>query len=198
MFEWVLEAAVLGFTYGLGPCTVSCAPLIVPIIVATAKDKREGVIFSLIFSIGRVFSYTLLGFLSGLLGKQIDWFIPNWLLGVIFVLLGIGIAFNVQKKCLIKNVKITGPYMSFFSGVAMGLGPCPPLIALLALAVLSQSALTGLAMGFVFGLGTILSPILILGFFSGWFAKNKEFHKVLPYVSGGFLVLLGLAYIFLM
>ena len=198
MIEWVVEALVLGFMYGLGPCTVSCAPLIVPIIVATAKNRKEGFWFSLIFSLGRLFSYTLLGFLAGLLGKKIDFLMPYWLLGSIMVLLGVGLLFNVQKVCLIKKRKFDGPVMSFVSGVVMGLGPCPPLLALLGLAVLSQSAITGLFMGFVFGLGTVISPILLLGFLSGWFAKNKEFQKVIPYVTGIFLILLGLVYIILL
>jgi cytochrome c biogenesis protein CcdA len=50
-------------------------------------------------------------------------------------------------------------------------------------------------MGLAFGIGTIISPIIILGFFSGWFAKQKEFKEIIPYVSGVFLIIMGLIYI---
>jgi threonine/homoserine/homoserine lactone efflux protein len=51
-------------------------------------------------------------------------------------------------------------------------------------------------MGAVFGLGTMISPVLALGFLSGGFARREEFRAVIPYVSGVFLMLMG-AYIIL-
>jgi sulfite exporter TauE/SafE len=194
MFD-VLNALVLGFTYGIGPCTISCAPLVVPLIMASSKNKREGIVNSIIFSFGRVISYILLGFFSGLIGSTFNLFLPQKWLGAFFIILGIAILFRIQGKCILKSkLRITGPSMAITTGFIYGLGPCPPLIALLGLAAASKSALTGALMGLVFGLGTIISPIIILGFFSGWFAKQKEFKKVIPYVSGGFLILLGILY----
>jgi sulfite exporter TauE/SafE len=86
--------------------------------------------------------------------------------------------------------------MSLFSGIIFGLAPCPPLIGLLGLAVLSKSGITGAAMGLVFGISTIISPILFLGLFSGWFAKHEEFKQYIPYASGIFLIVIGLIYLF--
>lgn len=195
MFD-ILNALILGFTYGLGPCTFACAPLVVPLIMATSKNKKQGIIYSIIFGLGRVISYTILGFLAGLLGSQINLFLSKKILGIFFVLLGAAIMLKVQGKCIYKSrFKITGPFMSLIAGIVFGLGPCPPLVALLALAAVSKSALTGALMGLVFGIGTVVSPIIILGFFSGWLAKQKEFKKVIPYVSGGFLILLGIIYV---
>jgi uncharacterized protein len=192
----VVNALILGFTYGIGPCTISCAPLVVPLIMSTANSKKEGVILSIVFSIGRVISYVLLGFLAGLLGKSLDFFIPNKYLGLFFIILGVAIFFNFRGKCMLRTrFKLTSNFMALVTGIIYGAGPCPPLIALLGLAVSTKSALIGALMGLVFGLGTIISPIIILGLFSGWFAKNKEFRQVIPYVSGIFLALLGLAYL---
>jgi sulfite exporter TauE/SafE len=102
MFD-VLQAMTLGFLYGLGPCTIACAPLIVPLIMATTKNAKQGVIYSTIFSIGRVISYTTLGFFSGLLGKQFDSVVKNFHLGILFIILGIAIVFNLQSKCIVKS-----------------------------------------------------------------------------------------------
>jgi sulfite exporter TauE/SafE len=195
MFD-VLNALVLGFSYGIGPCTISCAPLIVPLIMSVSKNRREGIILSLIFSVGRIISYVLLGFLAGWLGNTINLFVSKKVLGIFFVVVGSAVLFKIQGKCILKSkIKITSGWMALVTGFIFGLGPCPPLLGLLGLAVLTKSALTGALMGLVFGIGTIVSPIIILGLFSGWIAKNPEFRRVIPYVSGGFLILMGIAYI---
>ena len=195
MFD-IINALILGFTYGLGPCTISCAPLIVPFIMSTANSRKEGIILSIVFSIGRVISYITLGFLAGFMGRNLDFYLPQRYLGIFFILLGVAVFFNIHGKCIMKSrFKITSNSMALITGIVYGAGPCPPLIALLGLAVLSQSAWIGALMGLVFGLGTIISPLIILGLFSGWFAKQKEFKQVIPYVSGVFLALLGLGYL---
>lgn len=192
----VLSALVLGFTYGIGPCTISCAPIVVPLLMASSKNRKQGVISSFVFSFGRVLSYVLLGFVTGWIGSKIDFFISKKILGIFFIILGLAVFFKFQGKCILKSrIKITGYLMSFVTGFVYGLGPCPPLIALLGMAALSKSAIAGALMGLLFGIGTIISPIIILGFFSGWIAKQKEFKQVIPYVSGAFLVIMGAIYI---
>lgn len=197
MISLLIEALTLGFLYGIGPCTISCAPLVVPLIMSTANNKKQGVIYSLIFSSGRVVSYVILGFLVGLLGYTLNVVVSKKLLGMFIIVLGIILLFKINNKCIYKTkLKINGPFISFVAGLIYGLGPCPPLIALLGLVALSGSALTGALMALIFGIGTILSPIIILGFFSGVMAKQKELKVVVPYVSGIFLILIGLGYIF--
>jgi sulfite exporter TauE/SafE len=194
MFD-IVNALILGFSYGIGPCTISCAPLIVPLIMSTANNRKEGIILSIIFSLGRVISYILLGFFAGLLASGVDIYLPKKYLGVFFVLVGAAVFFNIKGKCILKTRwKITSNFMALITGIVFGAAPCPPLVGLLGLAIISKSAWIGALMGLVFGLGTIISPLIILGLFSGWFAKQKEFRKVIPYVSGIFLVLLGIAY----
>jgi sulfite exporter TauE/SafE len=197
MIKELSEAFVLGITYGLGPCTLSCAPLIVPLIMAAAKNKTWGVILSIIFGLGRIIAYVILGALSGFIGQTLNFSIPNRVTGIFIILLGIFLFFNIHNKCILKSkIKINGPIVALVVGFVWGLSPCQPLIALLGLTVLTKSMLTGALMALVFGLGTIISPIIILGFFSGWFAKQKEFKEIIPYVSGLFLILMGILYLF--
>lgn len=192
----IINALILGISYGIGPCTISCAPLIVPLIMSTAKNRKEGILLSIIFSFGRVLSYIVLGGLAGIMGSTFNLFISKKYLGIFFIIVGLAVLFKIQGKCIIKTkIRIKGSWMAFITGFIFGLGPCPPLIALLGLAILAKSLWIGMAVGLVFGLGTIISPIILLGFFSGWMAKNKEFHQVIPYVSGVFLILLGIGYV---
>jgi len=164
--------------------------------MSTASNRKEGIILSIIFSLGRVISYIGLGMIAGLIGNSVDVYLPQKYLGIFFVILGIAVYFNVHGKCIMKSKwKITSNFMALVSGIVFGAAPCPPLVGLLGLAVLSRSVWLGGLMGLVFGVGTIISPLIILGLFSGWFAKQTELKKVIPYVSGAFLTLLGLAYI---
>ncbi|MGY4884708.1 MAG: sulfite exporter TauE/SafE family protein [Nanobdellota archaeon] len=197
MWGEIIQAISLGFLYGIGPCTISCAPLVVPLIMSTAKNTKNGIWLSLVFSFGRVLSYMLLGALTGLLGYVLTQLVSKKILGIFLIIIGILLFFKIQNKCILKSkIKITSFSLAIGTGFVYGLAPCQPLIALLGLTAASGSAITGLLMGIAFGIGTIISPIIILGFFSGWFAKQKEFREVIPYVSGIFLIIIGLIYVF--
>ncbi len=197
MWGEIIQAISLGFLYGIGPCTISCAPLVVPLIMSTAKNTKNGIWLSLVFSFGRVLSYMLLGALTGLLGYVLTQLVSKKILGIFLIIIGILLFFKIQNKCILKSkIKITSFSLAIGTGFVYGLAPCQPLIALLGLTAASGSAITGLLMGIAFGIGTIISPIIILGFFSGWFAKQKEFREVIPYVSGIFLIIIGLIYMF--
>jgi sulfite exporter TauE/SafE len=196
MWGEILQAISLGFLYGIGPCTLSCAPLVVPLIMSTAKNSKHGVWLSLVFSFGRVLSYILLGALTGFLGYVLIKVVSKKILGIFLIILGILLFFKIQNKCILKSkIKISSSSIALGTGFIYGMAPCQPLIALLGLTAASSSAFTGLLMGLAFGIGTIISPIIILGFFSGWFAKQKEFKEIIPYVSGVFLIIMGLIYI---
>ncbi len=196
MIEYLIEALALGFMYGLGPCTLSCAPLIVPLIMSTAKNKKQGITYSLIFSLGRIISYTILGFLAGLLGYTVNAIVTKKMLGLLIIVLGILLFFKIEKKCICKSkIKINGPIMALGAGIAYGFGPCPPLIALLGVIVLSGSAITGALMAIVFGIGTTVSPLIVLGFLSAWFGNKEGIKEVVPYVSGIFLIIIGIIYL---
>ncbi|MDH3328283.1 MAG: hypothetical protein OEM01_03530, partial [Desulfobulbaceae bacterium] len=64
--------------------------------------------------------------------------------------------------------------------------PCPPLVAVFLLAANNGTVLTGMSYGFFYGLGLIVSPMLIVG---GGFAMISEKIKqeakgFVPYMQG--------------
>lgn len=193
--QYILESFTLGIVYGLGPCTVSCAPVMVPLIVSTSNSYKQGLLYALMFGAGRVLVYTVLGALFGFLGQQLDFSIPGWAMGAFIIAMGVAVLFRVQNKCFAKRVKITGLHMSFIAGIIMGLSPCAPMLSALAIAIASQSAMTGLFIGLVFGIGTIISPTIVLGLISGWWGGLKEFRGINTNVAGAFMIILGLLYL---
>jgi len=194
-----LEALTLGLLYGFGPCVSTCAPVIVPVVASTSKNYKEGLIATLIFSLAKVISYTILGGISGLLGTQFAGYVSNQVVGVIMILLAAFIYFDYHNKCIIPKVKITNKRMLFTTGLIMGFTPCGPMVAALAIAVASGSVWLGAMIGLIFGLGTVVSPLLIIGTISGAWAKtvvqNKDFAKTNRIVCSLFLVILGIVYI---
>jgi thiol:disulfide interchange protein DsbD len=196
LIQTVIETLTLGILYGIGPCTISCAPVIIPLIMSTSKNSKEGLFQAFIFGLGRIASYCILGFLSGYLGYYLKDFISPKLVGVFMIILGILIFLKkYPKRCPFAN-KIKGKHTTFISGMFIGLSPCAPLLGVLSLAILSQSAIQGLLMGLSFGIGTLLSPMLLLGLFAGWWSKRSEkFYGINLLVCSSFLILLGILYL---
>ncbi len=196
---FLIEALTLGLLNGLGPCMVACAPVLIPVIASTSKNYKEGLISTIFFSFGRIISYMVLGMLSGLAGESFERFISAKVVGVFIILLAFFLMFNIHTRCLVSKIKITNNRMLFVAGIVMGFTPCAPMLGALAIAVLSKSWLIGTVVGFLFGIGTMLSPLLLLGTLSGAWAKkvmsNPEFMNVNRYVCSGFLLLLGILYL---
>ena len=70
----------------------------------------------------------------------------------------------------------------------------PPLFALLVgYALPFAGPLDGLLLAVLFGLGTVLSPLLLLGGVTGWLLnKAPLFRRWIALFGGGILILLGL------
>jgi sulfite exporter TauE/SafE len=82
-------------------------------------------------------------------------------------------------------------------GLLIGLVPCPPLIALLVFSAAVGSAGTGLVLGLLFGIGTLVSPIIIVAGMAGWFSERIEreaplLRPTVMRVAGLMLVVLGI------
>ena len=117
----------------------------------------------------------LLGALTGFLGYILTQLISKKILGIFLIILGILLFFKIQNKCILKSkIKINSFSIALGTGFVYGLAPCQPLIALMGLTAASGSPFTGLIMGLAFGLGTVISPIIILGLFLWVVCKTKR------------------------
>jgi len=93
------------------------------------------------------------------------------------------------------------PYNSdihlFTMGVGISLIPCGPLSAILLYSAANHSILGGGGIALSFGLGTSISPILIMSGLAGWLSKRiaeeiPQHKRLLQRICGMILILLGM------
>jgi len=214
MFGSILSFFLLGLSFGAGPCMASCGPLLISYVVGTGKDIEKSVVAYALFSLSRVSVYLALSILVYLAGK----FVVEGLMvavsryvyifgGIFIILMGVlmlagkriewGICGFLRKKLLERDKKSV-----FMLGLVTGFAPCAPLLALFSyVALISKSWGTSLIYAFSFGVGTVISPLLLLAVFAGLipkFLKDKKevFGRVFNVLCGIIVIILGLRLIF--
>lgn len=210
-----LGAFTIGVFYGLVVCTASCLPYLTSYIAGIGAGFRKGVKVTLIFNSGRILAYALIGGLIGLFSGLITLVAPNVIspfqvyaslvFGIVTVAIGASILLKARKphECNIQGANLTAPgkmgrfgvdFGAFSLGLTRGLIICPPLITLLVLYALPFSNPVGsMTLAVLFGLGTTVSPILVLGGVTGWLLnKAPLFRKWISITGGAILIVLGI------
>lgn len=173
-FEVLLEVFLAGIGLGFGPCFLFCIPLLFPYILAKNTTAKEGFKIMIIFSLGRILSYGILGFAVVYLINTVN--IQNVyfkkVAGVFIVLVGITYIFSKvpHKLCGILNKLFVekSRFNIFIFGMLIGLSPCAPLVGVLTYILFKSSTpIIGFGCGLSFGIGTSLSPLLIIGPLAG-------------------------------
>lgn len=205
-----LASLILGLLYGLTFCTSACLPYIISYIAGIGAGFKKGVIITTIYNSGRIVAYAIIGTVVGLLSAVIteDFFssyqqYSSIAFGAVITIIGVNILLKkfgtgtctAKKSHDLGISKLTQRFdiRAFFMGLTRGLVLCPPLVALLLYAVtFSQVNCTILAV--LFGLGTALSPLLLLGGATGWLLnKAPLFSKWLSRIGGAALVVMGVS-----
>jgi len=204
----------IGLIYGLGVCTASCLPIVAGYIAGIGAGFRKGVRVTLLFNSGRVLGYALIGLLVGLLSGLITLVDPNILspfqiyssifFGAITVAIGIGMLLRSRKppECNSQNANMPQAskigrfgfdFGAFTLGLSRGLIICPPLVSLLLIYALPFSNPAGtMTLAILFGLGTTISPLLVLGGVTGWLLnKAPLFRKWISLAGAAVLIVLG-------
>jgi sulfite exporter TauE/SafE len=209
-----LNALIIGISYGLGVCTASCLPYVAGYVAGIGAGFRQGVRITLIFNGGRILAYALIGALIGLLSGVLSAASSNALspfqvyssliFGVITLIIGASLLLKARKSqfCNLetnnmndtKKISRFGPDFGAFSlGLSRGLIICPPLALLLIYALPFSTPLGSITMATLFGLGTAISPMLLLGGVTGWLLnKAPLFRKWISLAGGGILIALGI------
>ncbi len=210
-----LGAFAGGLLYGLAVCTASCLPVVTGYIAGVGAGFSKGVKVTLIFNSGRILAYTLIGALIGLFGGLFRVFISESAIspfqvyssiafGVVTIVIGAAILFRARKPCECNGGRTSAgtfrkvgrfgvDFGAFSLGLSRGLVVCPPLIALLLYSLPFTSPVGSVGIALLFGLGTALSPMILLGGVTGWLlGKAPLFRKWISLAGGGILILLGL------
>ena len=210
-----LEAFAVGLLYGLVFCTSACLPYIASYIAGIGAGFRKGVFVTLIYNSGRVAAYALVGGLIGVLSGVFRFLVDeavvssfqeysSYAFGIVTIAIGISILQKNRSascECSLKDGEKLGTasksrrfdVRAFFLGLSRGLVVCPPLLMLLLYSVSFAAPVDSFAVAVLFGLGTALSPILLLGGITGWLlSKAPLFRKWIAIGGAAILIVLGI------
>jgi sulfite exporter TauE/SafE len=208
----IISLFFMGVSFGFGPCLASCGPLLISYTAGTKKNFWQSIGTYLLFSSGRVAVYVILGLLVFLLGQFIA---QTWLAslplyryifiiaGAFIIFLGIFTAFGRHlefKYCQVLEKNLLQQYhkSALILGLITGILPCAPLLALLGyVALVSKTWPQAFIYCLSFGLGTFLSPLLMISILSGLIPRFLEgqkaiYYRVISVVCGLIMVFLGI------
>lgn len=186
-------------------CVAMCGGINLAQSVNSSKNGESTVLPNVLYNLGRVISYTVIGGIVGALGSVIslDGAFRGGVAifaGVFMVIMGLNMLdvfpwlrrFNIKMpKFISKKIsrKKAGSHSSFYVGLLNGLMPCGPLQSMQLFALSTGSFITGALSMFLFSLGTV--PLM---FFLGALSSklNKKFTEKMMLVCAILVVVLGI------
>lgn len=214
----ILAAFALGLLTAIAPCPLATNITATAYIAKTITNKKKVLLSGLLYTLGRVFSYTLIGaiiYFGASKFQVAKLFQANGEKYIGFVLIIIGlIMLDIIKLNFIKSGNFTdkvsekfktkGLLGSFLLGALFALAFCPYsgalFFAMLIPMTLSTSA--GLVLPAIFSLGTGL-PVILFAFVIAfsmeklgmYFKAITKVEKVMRLITGLVFILTGLYYI---
>jgi sulfite exporter TauE/SafE len=214
----VWAALGIGLTTSLGHCIGMCGPLVTTFSLAqgtTDSRVRSLLPAMIVYHLGRINSYAVIGLLFGLVGGAAGTVGPSnavrgWLFfvaGLLMVLLGLGLKGWLPTARLIENNALArftaGRFMAlagtssmtgrYLLGVANGFLPCGPVYAVAIAALAAPTPLHGAHTMVMFGLGTM--PVLVaVGLGAGRLAPSLQ--KKFNVVASLLVMIVGLEFLF--
>lgn len=211
-------AMLSGLAFGAGPCNITCLPYLGPVFLRGEGIKKSWRIL-LPFTLGRLTGYSSLGLAAGMAGQALSELLQSslagWILGVAAILVGLNLIRGstkcnshrpAKKEARVNFVQQDSPAKQqtlmplglFTMGAGMALNPCVPLTAVLTAAAASGNAITGLGLGFSFGVGAVLIPVLVFSFLIAHLGRElkqqlQHWSQHVQRAAGSLLVLLGVA-----
>lgn len=178
-------------------CAVMCGPLLIAVQAGRAVSWKT-TFHKLLYQLGRILTYGLLGVLLGLIGNVAA--VQGWqqafslVTGIVLTALGLFYMLgkhskqlaSFQTKAIQPFARFMGQWLyrpggSFVAGVLNGVLPCGMVYMALASAVNASSLQNSFMFMVLFGLGTL--PLLLIFSFIGNFPKQilkKSFSSILP------------------
>lgn len=192
----LISMAFMTGLLGSAHCIGMCGGL-VSALSLTPDGRNSGVLFHLLYSVGRIITYSFIGFLVGWVGSvmavkssMVD--VTKYLLvgsDLFIILIGLGSA-GLFAKLNVMTLESVGPVRAMSQavkglrqfppalsalplGLMFGFLPCGLLYAMALTAVQSGDRLTGSLMMAAFGVGT--APALFLvGSAAQWFSSKRK------------------------
>ncbi|MCI9082171.1 MAG: sulfite exporter TauE/SafE family protein [Lachnospiraceae bacterium] len=195
----VLPAFTAAVTVGLG-CGTCCSPVISVFlstyVVSHANSVKKGILSFVSFFFGKLVSVSFLCAASAAISRQFidsDGYIGSFNLrfaaqaGMSVIGIVLAVKWMIknaypEKKCesCTSPCRLNGKagfWPMFTAGITYGFTPCAPLLLMIGYSITLPVAFAG-AMGVVFSLSSMASPVLLLAMITG--ALSKRMTKELP------------------
>ena len=199
-------ALLIGITSGMSHCSVVCAPFVSTYIMGSREGVLEGLKSFAVFTLGRVFMCAVLGLAAGYIGTtfiKTGTDLPYIPLVYSSVLVSVGLLMLIHpvgKNC--KQSKKETEVFTFFSkrltfnptthllimGAAFAVIPCPPMGGVWLYSIQMPSVISSSILMSLFGIGTAISPLIIISAAAGWFSLTPYW---VPGEKSGFVQCAG-------
>ncbi len=201
---------ILGVSYGSTACMFSCMPFLAPLLVNNSGSVKQSFSVVLPFSLGRIFTYTLISiaalssasFIKALLDDNSMF---QMVLGIFTLFMGSYMLYTTLKKqnkscstsTLIPKKFTTSTFGLFGIGALVSINPCVPLLTLITISANSTSLADAIGIGIAFGLGAVLVPFVFYGFFlsnviKGLLVEFKAYTKIIEITASLLLIVVGI------
>jgi len=217
----VLSAFFLGLITAIAPCPLATNIAALAYISRRIADRRYAVVTGALYTLGRMFSYSLLGVLIIVGGLEIPGmatFLQSWgarILGPLLIVIGVVMLFinrltfglgGEKLSALGNRVAGWGVFGGFLLGVVFALAFCPYSAILFfgLLIPLSIQTAGGVSLPAVYAVGTGL-PVLIFGILiaagvswvSNWFNAVTRAEKIIRIIASLIFIGVGIYYVVL-
>jgi cytochrome c-type biogenesis protein len=217
----IISAFLLGLLTAISPCPMATNITAVAYVSRRVADKKFAVVTGALYTLGRMFSYSVLGFIIVVVGLEVPWVstavqsVSAKVLGPFLILAGI-LMLNIERlsfgkgsrKLTALGEKVAGWGMGggFLLGVIFALAFCP-YSAVLFFGVLIPLALKtsgGVGLPAVYAIGTGL-PVLLIGSalsaglagVSSWLNSISRVEKIIRIVASLVFIGVGIYYVIL-
>ena len=212
IFIALIASFIAGIVSSFSPCLLSTVPLVIGYVEANGKkNKNLALKYSLVFSLGLIFTFVALGVASAVLGKFFAgggklWYLA---LGAIMMFVGLKtigvIGSKESNSCKVpRNSK--GVVGAFFLGILGGVlsSPCatPILAAILAFVASSGNIVLGIVMLLLYSIGHCILIVIAgtsVGFIETLQSSPRYFKvgNVLKIFFGILVIFVGLYLLYL-
>ncbi len=190
---------------GAGPCLCLCGPLLISQAIIHESSLRKSVFSYLVFSGCKILGYLILSIICFAGFTTLNNIFTEKYSRLVYLIMGIFIFLTGTTAFIYSKNKI-GKSCQWFSkgsirnlgilGILVGIAPCLPLLGILNYILLVSETLSRmLVLSFIFGLGTVISPLFIIiivaGKLSEKMTKNKKIQTIINVLSGIILLILG-------
>lgn len=206
----IIIAFIAGIIASFSPCMLSTIPLVVGGVSKNPKnDKKAALKYSLIFSLGVICTFVIIGLLTAAVGRYIS-AMGNYIyliLGTVLLIFGLQLIGVIGSKdtCKVPRVK-SNAFGAFIMGILGGIlsSPCstPILAVILTLVATGGDMVYGVLMLLAYGMGHCILIVIAgtsVGFIEEFSSSSRYYtiSNVIKKVIGVVIIAFGLYLVYL-